>query len=374
MRAKKPKRSQKNPDSNPMPEHSNFSMTNLKERIRILPIIGWIAVWLAALFTLGSTKRHLLDFIEYIKGQMKGQNEIHSQQLQHQQLLQNEQHNHLHSQISSLTYELRQLETQLEHLISIKSESGIELSPSQGNQEKSEELSSNNKFDKFYLAFEERFRGSEDSIKSRLSHYLSYINTVNNNISITEDSPVLDIGCGRGEWLELLKENHFPAQGLDMNPEMIKKCINKQLSAIQVDALTFLKQQEEGSFSVISGFHIIEHLPFYILLDLFDECLRVLKPGGLIIFETPNPENILVGSHTFYYDSTHKNPLPPALIEFLAQHRGFDQVEILRSSPYPEDQQIPGSDGIAGQHINQFFYGAQDYAVIGFKRSPKSQI
>jgi len=274
-----------------------------------------------------------------------------------------EQLQHLKSQLASYVYELRQIEHDRHTEISTTSPAREIPAANQIANDSTD----NEKSDRFYLAFENQFRGTAEAIKKRQEIYLSYLKSERQRELITQQQPILDLGCGRGEWLELLTENNFAAQGIDISDAMIHTCKEKNLSVQHADGLAFLQQQEANSLAAISGFHIIEHLPFAVLLDLFDECLRVLIPGGLIIFETPNPENVLVGSHSFYYDVTHRNPLPPLLIEFLAQHRGFDDVEIKRLNPYPEHMMVPSSEGIAGEHINRFFYGAQDYAVIARK-------
>jgi O-antigen chain-terminating methyltransferase len=115
----------------------------------------------------------------------------------------------------------------------------------------------------------------------------------------------------------------------------------------------------------VTGFHIIEHLPFPLLFELLNETKRVLKPGGLAIFETPNPQNILVSSNNFYIDPTHLNPLPSTLVEFLVEHIGLQSVKILNLNSYDESYQISGSE--VAERFNSYFYGAQDYAVIGYK-------
>jgi O-antigen chain-terminating methyltransferase len=111
---------------------------------------------------------------------------------------------------------------------------------------------------------------------------------------------------------------------------------------------------------MVTGFHIIEHLRFDLLIRLLDECRRVLRPGGCILFETPNPENLVVAAYTFYFDPTHRHPLPPQLTEFVVRERGFTDVEILRLHPRAEE----GSDQAL---LDKWFRGATDYAVIAWK-------
>lgn len=117
----------------------------------------------------------------------------------------------------------------------------------------------------------------------------------------------------------------------------------------------------------MTGFHIIEHLPFDIIVKLLDETVRVLKPGGVAIFETPNPENVLVGSYTFYLDPTHRNPLPSAVIKFLSEARGLCRVEIVNLHPYPEAFKVEEADLEVAKRFNEYFYGPRDYAMVGWK-------
>jgi O-antigen chain-terminating methyltransferase len=212
-------------------------------------------------------------------------------------------------------------------------------------------------FDALYLNFEDRFRGTEKDIKERVKVYLPHVQNACKN---TSDTTLLDVGCGRGEWLKLLKENHIAATGLDLNGVMVEKCRDAGLEVVQADVLTYLRSLEGNTLSVITGFHIVEHLPFDTMISLFDESLRVLKPGGMVVFETPNPENLMTGACDFYTDPSHKNPIPPHTLSYLVEARGFADIEILRL--HPDD-----SIRIEDPFLNYYFTIGRDYAVIGFK-------
>ncbi|WP_137669102.1 class I SAM-dependent methyltransferase, partial [Sphaerospermopsis reniformis] len=216
--------------------------------------------------------------------------------------------------------------------------------------------------DAFYVAFEDYFRGSREDILNRLKVYLPLIEQANIG---TPDAPILDIGCGRGEWLELLRDSGYISKGIDINRVMIEQCQARALDVIAADVIDYLQTLPENSLGAITGFHIIEHLPFKILMRLFAETVRVLKPQGLVIFETPNPENILVGSNNFYLDPTHHHPLPSATIQFMAEISGLCNIQVMKLHPYPENQQVAGED--LAQRFNHYFYGCQDYAIIGYK-------
>ena len=181
--------------------------------------------------------------------------------------------------------------------------------------------------DFFYRAFEEKHRGSRDLIKSRLSVYLPFVRLV---FESYPESQALDLGCGRGEWLELLRTHGFAAQGVDLEDGMLQACRERDLYVETADALDYLERQPSGSFCVVSGFHIAEHLPFEVLQKVVLEVKRVLLPGGLLILETPNPENISVGTSNFYLDPTHERPIPPELLSFLAEFYGFERHKVLR--------------------------------------------
>ena len=179
----------------------------------------------------------------------------------------------------------------------------------------------------FYRAFEERYRGSQEQIRLRLRAYLPFIKPL---IGLYGDAKAVDLGCGRGEWLELLKEEGFDARGVDLDEGMLLACKELGLNVQVGDAVDFLKELPEASQVIVSGFHLVEHIPFVDVQALVQEALRVLKPGGLLILETPNPENIVVGSSSFYLDPTHQRPIPPQLLAFLPDYYGYEKTKIVR--------------------------------------------
>jgi O-antigen chain-terminating methyltransferase len=219
--------------------------------------------------------------------------------------------------------------------------------------------------DALYVAFEDQFRGTRQDIKARLLVYLPIIKEAKLG---TEEMPILDVGCGRGEWLELLQEEEDArAWGVDLNRVLVEGCRLRGLEVVQGDVIAYLHSLPDASLGAVTGFHIIEHLPFEVLIQLLDETVRVLKSGGLAIFETPNPENVLVGSHTFYLDPTHRNPLPSATVKFLAEARGLCRVEVLNLHPYPEALRVTEAGLEVAKQFNEYFYGPRDYAVVAWK-------
>jgi len=216
--------------------------------------------------------------------------------------------------------------------------------------------------DAFYFAFEERFRGSREEINERLEVYLPRLREAQ---IAPVDSLILDLGCGRGEWLELLRDNGYRARGIDLNRVVIEQCQSRGLEVVEGDVIAYLQSMPDESVAVITGFHIIEHLPFEILVKLLNEAFRVLRHRGLVIFETPNPANVLVGSCNFYFDPTHRNPLPSLMTQFLGQYCGFAEVEILNLNPSTETAICEDSE--IAKRFNECFYGPMDYAIIGYK-------
>jgi O-antigen chain-terminating methyltransferase len=207
----------------------------------------------------------------------------------------------------------------------------------------------------FYLDLERRFRGTADEISARAQPYLSLLQT-----DPALFTPVLDIGSGRGEWLALLARENLSASGVDLNPINGHFCRSRGLEVRTGDAIAYLASLAPASLGTVTAFHLVEHLPFATLLALTDEILRVLKPGGLLIYETPNPENILVATQYFWIDPTHIKPLPPDLLHFLVLQRGFTNAEIRRLHP---GEPSPTPDAT----LQALLSGPRDYAVIAVK-------
>jgi O-antigen chain-terminating methyltransferase len=221
-----------------------------------------------------------------------------------------------------------------------------------------------NRYDSLYAAFEDVFRGSRDEIKTKQSVYLPLLRE--HEIG-SPKMPILDLGCGRGEWLELLKEGGLQASGIDCNETAIQYCKSAGFDVIYGDALSSLGTLRDTSIGAVTSFHMIEHLPFEVTLALIDEALRVLKTGGILILETPNPQNMLVGAHTFYLDPTHLRPLPSAMLRFFVEARGFCNVQVRELNPYPASMRLADDGRGLASRLNDYLYGPQDYSVIGQK-------
>jgi SAM-dependent methyltransferase len=220
------------------------------------------------------------------------------------------------------------------------------------------------RLDAMYAGFEDQFRGTRADIRRRQAIYLPYVREAKGG---TANAPVIDVGCGRGEWLELLRDEGLVAKGVDLNRIFLDGCRELKLDVSEQDALSFLRQLKRDSVGVLTSFHMIEHLDHKILIALLDETLRVLRPGGIAIFETPNPRNVVVGSCNFYLDPTHKRPLPPDLSRYLLEARGFSKVELRDLHPCSEEAMVSEGAQKVRDTLNHMLYSAQDYAVIGRK-------
>lgn len=218
----------------------------------------------------------------------------------------------------------------------------------------------------FYRAFEERYRGSRELIRTRLQAYLPFITPLP---GIYQPAHALDLGCGRGEWLELLQGAGFEPLGIDLDAGMLAACTERGLPVLQGDALAYLQSLADDSQCIVSGFHLAEHLTFEALETLVQQALRVLRPGGLLILETPNPENIVVGTSSFYLDPTHQRPIPPLLLSFLVEHHGFARAKTVRLQEPAELHQrsdVTLIDVLGGASL--------DYAMVAQKAGPRATL
>jgi SAM-dependent methyltransferase len=224
-----------------------------------------------------------------------------------------------------------------------------------------------------YLLFENRHRGAEAEIRARQRAYLPYFK---------EPGPVLDIGCGRGEFLELLKGAGIPAQGVELNPEMVRVAQEKGVEVFQGDGLEYLRNFPDRKLGGIFLSQVIEHLGPENLRELVRTAFLKLAPGGVLLAETVNPQCLTTFSGAFYVDLSHHNPIHPEGARYLWESLGFRQVNILYVSPYPpemrlkemvrrddesyEDETARVLNENVGR-LNDLLYGYQDYAVVGFK-------
>lgn len=224
----------------------------------------------------------------------------------------------------------------------------------------------------FYIAFEDAHRGSKEAMHRRYLPYGPLLNRLAERRSqllqeasaLPGDLLALDLGCGRGEWLQELSAVGIPAKGVDSNVAMVNACQAQGLAVCLQDLRLALRATPSASLLLVSAFHVAEHLPFELLFDLVHEAARVLRPGGVLLLETPNPENLLVATHTFYHDYTHRNPLTPSSLGFLLRFAGLHRVDVLRLNPYPPSARVPGTE-LVTERLNGLLCGPQDFAVVG---------
>ncbi|UOD31185.1 class I SAM-dependent methyltransferase [Massilia violaceinigra] len=216
--------------------------------------------------------------------------------------------------------------------------------------------------DNFYRAFEDRYRGSRELIKSRLAAYAPFYAPL---AALYPGARVLDLGCGRGEWLELLGEQGFRSFGVDLDDGMLAACRERGLQVELTDALSALRATPDSSVAMVSAFHLVEHIPFEMVQDLIGEARRVLLPGGLLVMETPNPENLVVGASSFYMDPSHLRPIPPPLLDFVVGFAGYARQKVLRLQ---EAKQLHEGHPIG--LIDVLDGVSPDYAVVGQKDAP----
>ncbi len=217
--------------------------------------------------------------------------------------------------------------------------------------------------DDFYRAFEDRYRGSREVVKERLQVYLPFIEPLRDRIP---GDPALDLGCGRGEWLEVLLEAGFAPTGIDLDEGMLDACHALGLPACKGDAVAHLATLPDDSQLVVSAFHLVEHVHFDDLRLLVSGAFRVLMPGGILIMETPNPESFVVATRHFYLDPTHHRPLPPQLLSFVTDYYGFNRVKIVRLQ---ESKELAERETLTLQDV---FQGASpDYAVVAQKNGDR---
>jgi SAM-dependent methyltransferase len=227
------------------------------------------------------------------------------------------------------------------------------------------------RFAQVYPAFEDRFRGSEADVRERLAVHLPRVRGV---VTPGAGGPrVLDVGPGRGEWLALLAEVDVPAAGVDDNAGMVERLRERDLDVVHADATAHLGALPPGSLDAVTAFHVVEHLDLDALLGLLAAARRALRPGGLLLAETPNPTNLVMGACNFHLDPTHRTPVPPAQLEFLVGAVGFTAVEIVALHP-KADVDLSGLrlDGVSAEAtaavalaLQKGLFGPQDYAVVG---------
>lgn len=219
-----------------------------------------------------------------------------------------------------------------------------------------------------YVGFEDRFRGSTGDIRQRVSEYLPFFQGARD---------VLDIGCGRGEFLALLREQGIPARGIDINGSMVDVCRQQGLDATEGDALSYLRAQSDGSLGGLFAAQVVEHFEPRYLTGLLDAAFDKLRPGAPIVLETINPACWFAFFESYLRDITHVRPIHPDTLTYLLIASGFQHVEVRYRAPYPEHEKLQplapqASLGDAVdtlnanvERLNRLLFTWLDYAAIG---------
>ncbi|MEL6767236.1 MAG: class I SAM-dependent methyltransferase [Pseudomonadota bacterium] len=217
--------------------------------------------------------------------------------------------------------------------------------------------------DACYNRIEARLRGSREEIARRLVPYLDDVAAARER---SGGGAVLDIGCGRGEWLELLVSKGIEARGIDLNPVQAAEARAEGLPVEEGDAIALMESLPANTLAVVSAHHLVEHLPFRDTARLTREALRVLRPGGLLMLETPNPATLIVGARNFHFDPTHIKPLPAEVLTALLDTLGFHPVEARFLHP-SETGDILAREGRLDPVVAELLFGPMDLAVLGIK-------
>lgn len=206
-----------------------------------------------------------------------------------------------------------------------------------------------------YSRFAERFRGTDEEIRRNMEFYRPIFAGKEN---------VLDIGCGRGEFLDVMREAGVPARGIDLGEECIQQCRDQGLQAEVADLFPFLAAQPDEEFDGILSSQVVEHLPPDRLPEMIRLCATKLRRGGILALETPNPECLAIFATYFYLDPTHTRPMPHQYLQFCMEEAGLTGIEVHRLNPavdtMPELSSLPTD-------FRERFFGGLDYAIIGRK-------
>jgi O-antigen chain-terminating methyltransferase len=206
-----------------------------------------------------------------------------------------------------------------------------------------------------YARFAERFRGAEEYVKTGQQFYLPYF---------AQCQSVLDIGCGRGEFLEMMRGAGVPARGIDLSEESVALCRHKKLDAEIADLFDHLADLPEAALDGIFCSQVVEHLPPERLPEMIKLSASRLSRNGVIAIETPNPECLAIFATHFYLDPTHTRPVPHPLLAFYLEEFGIGNIEVRRLAPAVESMASLAS---LPEDFRDAFFGSLDYAILGRK-------
>jgi O-antigen chain-terminating methyltransferase len=226
-----------------------------------------------------------------------------------------------------------------------------------------------------YLEFERRYRGTEEEIAERVASYLPHL---------AGASPLLDLGCGRGEALRVFAGAGLVVRGVDSSAQMVAQCRAQGLDVVEGDLLSHLQAAPRESLGAVVSFHVVEHLPAVVLERLVALAWAALRPGGVLLIETPSPLSVVVGARNFWLDPTHQRPVHPGYLQELARQQGFDDLEVVELHPFAAGERLPeiSLDELPPElhpladrvnrlrdRLDDLLYGFQDYGLVARKPS-----
>ncbi len=248
----------------------------------------------------------------------------------------------------------------------VRRKMGLDRETASRFREQEERLS-----DHLFVLHDQTFRGTDEEIRQRMAIYMPVL--AERRAQVGEDAYVLDIGCGRGALLELLREAGIPARGVEQNEEAAQVCRDKGLTVAQRDGLAELASLPDESLLGVTALHVVEHLALPDLLEFIKLCHQKIRRGGALVLETPNPTNLVVGAAEFYLDLTHRRPIHPLALSHLVESLGFVDVELRNLQPAEPELLLRLTSGSTGdlatenenwRRLNDLLFGPRDYAVI----------
>jgi len=207
-----------------------------------------------------------------------------------------------------------------------------------------------------YFAFESRMRASTEETREKQRPYVELF---------AGAAPVLDAGCGRGEFLGLLREAGIEARGVDADADMVAYARGEGLDVTQADVLAHLEELEPGSLGGLFAAQLVEHLPPPALVRFLELAHRAVRRDGVLVLETINPLSPLA-LRNYFADLTHAQPLVPETLELLATGAGFREPELRFANP-PEQRLTPPGDPVIAanvERLNELLFGPLDYALV----------
>lgn len=319
---------------------------NRSRRIKSIPILGYILRWCKAVILLPRELGYLQEKTDNIGKQQLAQTQLQEETWNLSQGLQ---------------INLQNVNGNLHHVNEVLAVNHLSIEEKRLEEQRKEY--ERRLLDRFYVRYnEELFTESRDLLKERKRN--AYIEKMNQHFQAEnkQEIRVVDLGCGTGEWIEVVQEAGYHSMGVDSNQAVVEKDhrLYPGLEVVQQDSIAFLKSQPRNSLDVITSFHMVEHMEMIEVMELCSEAARVLKSNGLLIIETPNPLNVLISSYYFYLDPTHKRQIPPELLEVYVRAGGLKVkerifVEPLNFVPYEYKEDDPIKDIVFRFNMEQAY-------------------